>query len=333
MSSMPASSLRLRTIAWLGVAGLACFAAYLLLARWFWPAEILCHFRPHLGALALLGAAVALAFRLREQSLAFGALALFCAWPTLALCMPQGIPPTSGPALRVATANLLWGSESFDAFERWLDEAEPAVVFVCEIDAARRERLEALRERGYPHHLLTPPREEWHERTWGRALISRLPLFEPAVHWPGPILEASVELGGPRLRVLGAHPVRPGRAEMTRSRNLVLAALGELAGAQPAVVVLGDLNLTEATPRFGELLEAGRLTDTRVGRGPMGTWRVKVPRLHWDLRLLRLPLDHVLIGPSLVALDRQLGPDIGSDHLPVLAEVAWRREEPAVPQR
>jgi endonuclease/exonuclease/phosphatase (EEP) superfamily protein YafD len=58
----------------------------------------------------------------------------------------------------------------------------------------------------------------------------------------------------------------------------------------------------------------------------MGTWRVIVPRVYWDLRPLRLPIDHILIGPGLAVLDRRLGPDTGSDHLPVVADLAWRQE-------
>jgi endonuclease/exonuclease/phosphatase (EEP) superfamily protein YafD len=120
---------------------------------------------------------------------------------------------------------------------------------------------------------------------------------------------------------------------MTHKRNVVLAELGALAGERADVVVLGDLNITESTPRFGELLEAGHLADTRAGRGPMGTWRVIVPRVYWDLRPLRLPIDHVLIGPGLAVLDRRLGPDTGSDHLPVVADLAWRDRAPVTEPR
>jgi hypothetical protein len=62
-----------RLVGWASVAALACLTVYLFLARWFWPAEILCHFRPVVGAFGLLGALVALGLRLRSQSLALGA--------------------------------------------------------------------------------------------------------------------------------------------------------------------------------------------------------------------------------------------------------------------
>ena len=311
-------------LAWASVGAFACSTIYLFLARWFWPAEILCHFRPILGAFGLFAALVALGLRLRSQALALGALALICAWPTLALCVPRATEESAGKSLRVATVNLLWGSESFDALAPWLDEEQPAVVFISEVDSKRLPRIEALRERGYPYQFVDPPPAEWHAKTWGNALISRLPLSHSEVRWPGPILDARVEFEGRVLRVLGAHPLRPGRAEMTHRRNVVLAELGVLAGERADVVLLGDLNMTESTPRFGELLEAGHLADTRAGRGPMGTWRVIVPRVFWDLRPLRLPIDHVLSRGHLAVTAFSMGPEIDSDHFPVIAEIGWR---------
>jgi hypothetical protein len=117
----------------------------------------------------------------------------------------------AGKALRVATANLLWGSESFDGLEAWLAKEQPAVVYVCEVDFKRLARLEALRERGYPYQFVTPPPEEWHEKTWGNALISRLPLLQPEARWPGPILDARVEFEGERCAC--SAPIRFDRGE------------------------------------------------------------------------------------------------------------------------
>jgi endonuclease/exonuclease/phosphatase family metal-dependent hydrolase len=92
--------------------------------------------------------------------------------------------------------------------------------------------------------------------------------------------------------------------------------------------VLGDLNSTEASPHFQRLLTNGRLSDTRAGRGWFPTWRAYLPELRWPLLGLRLPLDHVLTGPALTSLARNTGPDLGSDHLPASARIAWRPVAP-----
>ena len=321
MALQPLTRRRSR-LAWLAVAGFGSLSAYLLLARWFWPAEVFCHFRPLVGAAALAAAGFALGLRCRGPALALAALAWLCAGPTLALWWPSERAPVEQPPLRIATANLLWGSESSAGLASWLEREAPDVAFLCEVDPTRAAWIEAQGAR-YPHQIFVPPRAEWHANTFGRAMISRWPLIDAQVRSPGSIVDARIEIGGRTLRVLGAHTPRPGRARRTQKRNEVLDVLGELAGQDDGVVVLGDLNVTECSPSFARLLESGRLADSRAGRGPMGTWSVPMPWARWDLRL-REPLDHVLVGSSLVTLDRRTGPDIGSDHLPVVADIAWR---------
>lgn len=321
MAPTPALRRWLARLAWLTVAAFTSLSGYLLMARWFWPAEVFCHFRPHVGGLALVAVLAAAMLRMRWQSLSLGALALISAWPSLALHIPAERVQPAGPPLRIATANLLWGSESSAGLLSWLESEAPDVAFLCEVDPTRAVQIEALRER-YPHQLFCPPREEWHASTFGRAMISRFPLSEVAVRSPGSILDVTVVHAGRTLRVLGAHTPRPGRAWRTKSRNAVLGMLADLARQGSAVAVLGDLNVTEGSPSFARLLESGGLADSRAGRGPMGTWSVPMPGARWDLPV-RLPLDHVLVGSSLAVVDRRIGPDIGSDHLPVAADIVW----------
>jgi endonuclease/exonuclease/phosphatase family metal-dependent hydrolase len=36
----------------------------------------------------------------------------------------------------------------------------------------------------------------------------------------------------------------------------------------------------------------------------------------------RIPIDHVVVSPEVRVTDRRVGPDVGSDHLPVEATLA-----------
>jgi endonuclease/exonuclease/phosphatase (EEP) superfamily protein YafD len=78
-------------------------------------------------------------------------------------------------------------------------------------------------------------------------------------------------------------------------------------------MVLGDLNLSPWSPYFGDLLSSAGLRDSREGFGIQASWPTAVP-------LLRVPIDHVLYSPEVVINHRQIGPDVGSDHLPVVVD-------------
>ena len=79
-------------------------------------------------------------------------------------------------------------------------------------------------------------------------------------------------------------------------------------------VVLGDCNATRWTQAFREMLAASGLVDTADGAGWQPTWPVSLPAL------LRIPIDHVLVEPTLQVRRRWIGPETGSDHLPVYVE-------------
>lgn len=83
-------------------------------------------------------------------------------------------------------------------------------------------------------------------------------------------------------------------------------------------IVLGDLNATPWSHAFRALLEDGELVSSQRGHGIQGSWR----REPWPLSL---PIDHCLHAPSLVTLERHLGPFLGSDHRPLHVALAPAR--------
>ena len=104
------------------------------------------------------------------------------------------------------------------------------------------------------------------------------------------------------------------------ARKLVEAgppAVKRLGIAVPyAAVVLADLNQTPWSTAYRHLIRDARLQDARRGQWPRKTWR---PRRSW---LVGLPIDHVLYRGAVQVEQFRLGPDVGSDHLPLLADLA-----------
>jgi endonuclease/exonuclease/phosphatase family metal-dependent hydrolase len=292
------------------------------LAERCWLAEVLCHLRYPLGLGGLAAAALLLAGGRRR--LAFVALVVGClhAGPTWRYSVASPAPAPCGPRLVVAHANLLFGRADPARVRAWLDALDPHVVGFTEVMDSGRSGFDwpaVLRgwEERYPYRLILE-----HEH-FGMALLSRLPLAgarERAVPAAGggleggrpKLLEARVEVGGRAVQLLLAHPHRPGAPWRNASRAAVYAEIAR-APAHVPLVVFGDLNSTAYSPLFQRLLADARLADTRLGRGRQGSWRHAWIPGRW------VTLDHVLVRGGVRAEERALGPEIGSDHLPVYA--------------
>jgi endonuclease/exonuclease/phosphatase (EEP) superfamily protein YafD len=79
--------------------------------------------------------------------------------------------------------------------------------------------------------------------------------------------------------------------------------------------MVGDFNVTPWSPLFADLLRDSGLADSCRGFGWQPTWPTRLPAM------FRIPIDHCLHGAGVAIVDRRVGPEIGSDHLPLLLEL------------
>lgn len=279
-----------------------------------WPLELATHFRVQYAAgFALLALVAALARRWMPAALLVaGTLANLAV--VAPLPAPGAVADAATPRLRVVFANVLRVNRAYEAGVDVLRAADAGVVVAAEVDDAWWDALRA----GLPEHryAIADPRDD----DFGLGMLSRLPLGRAdVVALDGlamPTIVADVPLGDGAVRLVATHTMPPVGVDAFRARNAHFAALAREARAtsQPTLV-LGDLNVTPWSPWFGRLLRDGGLRDSRVGFGLQPSW----PAQLWPLRI---PIDHALASPSLRILDRRVGPAYGSDHLPVIVDVA-----------
>ena len=81
-------------------------------------------------------------------------------------------------------------------------------------------------------------------------------------------------------------------------------------------VVAGDLNATPWSHPFRRLLADGRLHNSQRGYGLELTFPAHATPL------LQVSIDHVLYSDGFRVVDRRLGPALGSDHFPVVVDLA-----------
>lgn len=234
-----------------------------------------------------------------------------CALPffTASDRLPDAAPGTKA-ALRIAVANVHVTSKHPGALLRWLASEPVDVLGIVELSPQFAEALQRQAPPGLRHMSLHPL-----STPWGTGLLSSRPLLDSKlVHAADGVarLEATLEIDGRPVRIVVVHPKPPMTESTQIARDALMKAVSRDAGSVPTVVV-GDIN---ATPWSRPLLDAAE-DGLRRATTLAPTWRAG-----WRV-LPGIPIDHILATPPLSVGTASRGPGIGSDHLPVRAELHW----------
>ena len=294
-----------------------------LLGRAHWVLELFTHFP--LQYAAALAVALALAAVARAPWVA-ASIAVPFLWNASALVpLYTGRPaaPANEARLRIASVNLLTSNRNADAVLAWLAKADPDVVLAMEVDG---EWVGDLGRSTTHEYVSLQPRED----NFGIALLVRRGEAKrvqwirvtDAISGPGgvPAVDAEVLLGDRAMRLLGLHTLPPVSSGYATSRDRQLRAAARWARGHRQSAIVGDFNVTRWSPRFRDLLRAGGLVDSERGWG----WQPSFPAAGFPYSLGRIPIDHCVHTKDLVVTRRELGPAVGSDHFPLLIELARR---------
>lgn len=218
--------------------------------------------------------------------------------------------------LRLLLSNVQCGNRKFSALMELAREERPDVLIVQEVTEEWCCELLALADL-YPHRIVVP-------RACGAgiALLSRVPFNQSEVVFleddqrPGIVLRMTVD--GRQLSLLTMHTHAPIRRFYFGYRNALLATAAPVVRRLPSpIVLIGDLNISPWSPYFAALLRATNLREARTGFGIMPTWPVWL-----RLPFLMLPIDHCLVSPDIEVIEMRTGRNVGSDHLPVIVDLA-----------
>jgi endonuclease/exonuclease/phosphatase (EEP) superfamily protein YafD len=223
---------------------------------------------------------------------------------------PPPEPPATAVTYRALSLNTWEGVVSTEAMERLVAETDPDLIVLVEVpyDWPPVERL----SRRYPH--VTQALIDGEE---ARVVLSRYPFAAAPTQVADlerPSAVVQVEMPEGPLTVFATHVVTPMSPERWQDRNRQLAKVAAVVRSQPGpVLLLGDLNNTSWAPTFTHFAQTAGLEDARRGFGRQPTWPTSFPAP-------RLPLDHALVSPDVAVADFQTGPDVGSDHLPIIVD-------------
>lgn len=298
----------------------------------------------HVAPFALVGSLVValLALSVRRRArwvlvLAVAATA-FQAWrvvPELLTPRPPASAPDSAADLTVVTFNVQgWHLADPGPAAAWIIARDPDIIALQEVHDTGRALQDRLVAAGWRHVMDCPRRDGC-----GTVLLSRIAPVARSDDAPRRRLPSGwgvFELaGGVRFAVMSVHlswplnrpvsafpPPLPHQArQMATLARTVQTELGP-----ERTIVLGDFNSTPWSFALGRLVHASGLT--RWSRAQF-SW----PALAATGGLIPapiLPIDHVLAGQHWRVVSLARGPDLGSDHYPLIARLAWTG--PAAPR-
>ncbi len=231
----------------------------------------------------------------------------------------------SGPTIRVVLANLHYQGLPTPEAIAWFESIDADLLVLEELSPAWAEALSEIRD--------ASASSAWHPESdaSGIGVISRLPMtavrMRPRERGAFPGIEATIDLGGRSVRLFAVHPIPPINRAAVAGRNAALAALAQeiaaLDGGSAAVIVLGDLNETPWGSAMRSLLETSGLRTAREGFGRTPTWPARLrSSVNRVPRFLMIPIDHCLVSPEIRVTSFRTGPAVGSDHLPIVADLS-----------
>ena len=313
--------------AWLFV--LVGFASALLtvlasFARHSWHFDLLVNFIPQY-ALGLL--------------VCISALLLYRRWlwatalcPFLVLCLVYIVPlyvsayggseaKSDLKVYKLLAFNVLSSNSQLDAMLGFIESEDPDFIVMTEFTGKWDAASKRLSKR-YKLQIL-----EAHTDNFGIAIFGR---FDGESH----LMRTNDEFGlpthyadfalpdGRKFRLVGTHAIIPVSSILLDERNKCLLQCAKICreSASPSILA-GDFNMTPFSPFYGDILREGDLVSASKGRGLCFTWP------SWSFPMLKpmaIQIDNCLTSKGIDVISWRRGPDLGSDHLPVIVEFALK---------
>ena len=311
----PAERPRRKSILDVGPVGVLIATVAGSCGAWHWMLDLFSHFRWYYFVISIVWLILLWRSKHRKSKWCFE-LALI--WNGV-LLLPYYVPvdqkeiPASTTTVSLISVNVFTANQNKSAVVDYLRERHPDLVVVIEVDLKWAEALHALKDI-YPHIFIQPRFDNF-----GIGVLSRRPLIEPKiVEFSGteiPTVVTKVDIDGKLIQLVATHPLPPIGAGNTDERNSQLRDVADFVKQSLLPTILaGDLNATPWSVAFRDVIFRSGLRDSALGRGVHGTWNAKT--------MIRIPIDHALIPPEAIVVQRAVGPNVGSDHFPLEITIA-----------
>lgn len=268
------------------------------------------HFRMHLLVLLLL-LALPLVFMGGKRGRSFAFL-LFVSSSGYLLYMHQPFhqttPTKESKTIKVMQFNLNFRNQQLHLLENYLAKEKIDIVTLQEVTRKHRKVLETKLASSYPYQSYCP-----FARVGGVAILSKYPFHSSkgscrhneGLVWKQVMVENQT-INIASIHLYWSYPYRQ-YSQITKFAKTLQAI-------PSAKIIAGDFN---AVGWSDTLSRFTTLSDTSIPKG-----------IRYSLTkamAIELPIDHMLLSNDLKVYNIKVGSDLGSDHLPIVSEVGYRK--------
>jgi endonuclease/exonuclease/phosphatase (EEP) superfamily protein YafD len=251
--------------------------------------------------------------------------------------LPKPSITPAGRTLKVVSFNIWGDNPHLSQVEAWLLQTDADVIMLQEIPALYAQNGVRPLNGDYPYSFV----QQW---SWGQLTLSKYPIIEQKDIPPpsGFVFQRTViDFEGQQVALYNIHLSMPTRnaARLTipnapfyvnialmyddGTRNQEIAFLLKTLETETLpYLVAGDFNTSDQSVSYQRLHDKLEDTFREVGQGFGGSWpRPVVDELPaWLPPVIRI--DYIFHSPHWQAISADVGPYLGSDHLPMIGVLA-----------
>lgn len=297
--------------------------------------ELLSHFKLQYLIISLLLWVLLVIIKIQRHLILIG---LFCVvinlTEILSFYVPTGgLTDTAAGNIRVLSSNLNINNKDYSKILSFVREERPDIAIFIEVNEAGDKQLSSLSDI-LPYSVGVGDNSEHLEV----AVYSKQPLGNKSgdflMNSKNSTIIGDIKINGQVISLIATHPAPPFPPDLFPDRNKHLDEISQyVQHLKNPVVMAGDLNITMWSPYYKKFVSQTKLHNARQGFGILPSWPnhapytnyAKIPPfLAW---LLSIPIDHCLISPGIKVSNIRTGPNVDSDHLPLITDLVIPKQK------
>lgn len=222
---------------------------------------------------------------------------------------------TKKQGFTIEVVNVLRENQKYDTVRNEINGNSPDIVVIQELDDKWSEELQPVKE-NYPFMY-----EISRDDGFGIALYSKIHITEIRKLNVGmldiPAISAFCDYKGKVFEIICVHTTPPICQKYFKNTQKITNDLANyIAENGHNAIIAGDFNTTLYSYNYKNFIKTSKMKDLSSIFHP--TWPTFL------LFPFRITLDHIFITKSFAVRDYAVGKNIGSDHLPIWAEISFK---------